>query len=182
MLNPIALAIPGFIVLIAVELFVAWRRGLLAGPRPVYRVVDAQADLACGVLSQVTGIWLAGGAHAAILVAAYEAGHLLPLSASSPWVWAFAFVAVDFAYYWWHRASHRVNALWAAHVVHHQSEDFNLAVALRQSVLTPLTSVPFYVPLSLLGVPPIVTLTCGARNTLYQFWFHTRLSEVSMPE
>ena len=70
-----------------------------------------------------------------------------------------AFLAVDFTYYWWHRLSHRVNFLWAAHVVHHQSEDYNLAVALRQAVATVWTILPFHLPLALLGVPPAVFIT-----------------------
>jgi sterol desaturase/sphingolipid hydroxylase (fatty acid hydroxylase superfamily) len=87
--------------------------------------------------------------------------------------WTVAFLGVDLVYYWWHRASHRVNALWAAHIVHHQSEDYNLAVALRQAALTPLTHMPFSLPLALLGVPPLIAGTCGAISTLYQFWIHT---------
>jgi hypothetical protein len=70
--------------------------------------------------------------------------------------------------------SHEVNAFWAAHVVHHQSEDFNLAVALRQSALQSGFSWVFYLPLALAGFPPLVFLACSSFNTLYQFWIHTR--------
>jgi alkylglycerol monooxygenase len=89
--------------------------------------------------------------------------------------WLIAFIGVDFAYYWWHRASHEVNVLWAAHIVHHQSEDYNLAVALRQAVLTSWTALLFYLPLALLGVPPLIFATTLAFSTLYQFWIHTQL-------
>jgi sterol desaturase/sphingolipid hydroxylase (fatty acid hydroxylase superfamily) len=68
-----------------------------------------------------------------------------------------------------------VNALWAAHVVHHQSEDYNLAVALRQNILTSFTSVPFFLPLALAGVSPIVFASMNALSLLYQFWIHTEL-------
>jgi alkylglycerol monooxygenase len=66
-----------------------------------------------------------------------------------------------------------VNVLWAAHIVHHQSEDYNLAVALRQGVFTPITSLPFSLPLAVLGVPPIIYVAADALDTLYQFWIHT---------
>jgi len=59
--------------------------------------------------------------------------------------------------------------------VHHQSEDYNLAVALRQSITTGWSSLPFYVPLALLGVPPVVFAITHALSTLYQFWIHTQL-------
>jgi hypothetical protein len=84
-------------------------------------------------------------------------------------------VGVDLLYYWFHRLSHEINFLWAAHVVHHQSEEYNLTVALRQSALQPFFSNVFYWPLALLGVPPPVFLACVSFNTLYQFWIHTRL-------
>ncbi|MFI4946885.1 MAG: sterol desaturase family protein, partial [Burkholderiales bacterium] len=72
-----------------------------------------------------------------------------------------------------HRLSHEVNAGWASHVVHHQSEEYNLTVALRQSAI-PVSWV-FYLPLALVGFPPQMFLVVSAIDTLYQFWIHTRL-------
>jgi hypothetical protein len=92
------------------------------------------------------------------------------------WVaWIVAIIAVDFIYYWWHRWSHEVNFMWAAHVVHHSSEDYNLAVALRQSIFTAWTGWPMFATLAFVGVPPIVYATVHSFNTLYQFWIHTQL-------
>jgi hypothetical protein len=68
-----------------------------------------------------------------------------------------------------------VNVLWAVHVVHHQSEDYNLAVALRQAVLSVWTIWPLHLPLALLGVPPLAFLIVESLSTLYQFWIHTEL-------
>ncbi len=82
---------------------------------------------------------------------------------------------MDFLYYWFHRWSHEVSAGWAAHVVHHQSEEYNLTVALRQGALQPAFSWVFYLPLALLGFPPAMFLAVSSFNTLYQFWIHTRL-------
>jgi alkylglycerol monooxygenase len=164
----IALAVPFFFVLIAIELAVARVRR-----RSVYRVGDAIGDLGCGMFQQVLLIFLAG---VAIALYAWVYDHFRVVtwsSAAAPWL--LAVVGVDFLYYWWHRASHEVNVLWAAHVVHHQSEDYNLAVALRQAILTSFTVQPFYAPLALLGVPPIVFASVNALNTLYQFWIHTEL-------
>jgi alkylglycerol monooxygenase len=168
-LNPIALAIPAFLVAIGLELAVARARR-----RQVYRLADALADLGCGVGQQVAGLFLA-----ASLLAAYEwlfrRAAVVRFSAGSGWPWLVAFLWVDVAYYWWHRLSHRVSLLWAVHAVHHQSEDFNLAVALRQAVLSPVTSFPFYLPMALLGVPTLAYATVNALSTLYQFWIHTEL-------
>jgi len=167
--NYIALAIPFFFVLILVELAVARSRKL----QP-YRFLDVVVNLASGTGQQVAAIFLAGGLLA-IYAWLYDHARLFSLPQSSLWTWLLTFLLVDFKYYWWHRLSHEVNVLWAAHVVHHSSEDYNLAVALRQSVTTLLTTLPFALPLAILGVPPLVFVTLEAFSTLYQFWIHTEL-------
>jgi sterol desaturase/sphingolipid hydroxylase (fatty acid hydroxylase superfamily) len=167
--NLIAFAIPLFFLAMGVELWVARRRGL----HP-YRFPDAFADMGCGILQQTGTLFLG-----VLILANYKAVHanhrLFDLSAKSVLVWAFTFLAVDLLYYVWHRLSHEVNFLWAVHVVHHQSEDYNLSVALRQAIFSGTTIAPFYLLLAWLGVPPLVTASCGALNTLYQFWIHTEL-------
>jgi len=88
--------------------------------------------------------------------------------------WVALILLVDLAYYFFHRASHRVNLLWAGHVVHHQSEEYNLSVALRQNWFEKVLEWPFYLPLAILGFPPLMFLAVSTANTLYQFWIHTR--------
>lgn len=166
-LNPIALAIPFFFILIAVELAFA-----KAMKRKVYRFADSVTDLSCGITNQVVAI-LIGATLLAGYAFFYDHARLFtaPLWAQ----WLIAFIGVDFLYYWWHRLSHEVNFFWAAHVVHHSSEDYNLAVALRQGAFTSITIWPFYLPLAFLGVSPLVFATMVALSTLYQFWIHTEL-------
>ncbi|MCC6745137.1 MAG: sterol desaturase family protein [Acidobacteria bacterium] len=165
--NYIALAIPAFFVLILVEWIVARRLNLA-----VYRLNDAVTDLACGMGQQAVAIFgklVILGAYASV----YANATLVVFEAGSWWPWVIAFFGVDLMYYWWHRASHEVAFLWAIHAVHHQSEDYNLAVALRQAWFSGLSSLPFYLPLALLGVPLHVFATVAAFSTLYQFWIHT---------
>jgi sterol desaturase/sphingolipid hydroxylase (fatty acid hydroxylase superfamily) len=178
-------SIPLFFALIGLELLVARLRR-----RSVYRLGDSVSDLSCGILSQFAGIFIALGtvlafawvsAHARIqlflpvpewLFRNPFAGGGLDLAALGSW--ALVFLLDDFAYYWMHRTSHVVNLLWAGHVVHHSSEEFNLTVALRQSSLHGLMSWGFYMPIALLGVPVTMWLICHALNLVYQFWVHTR--------
>jgi len=151
-----------------VELFFARRRGL-----QLYRFSDVLSCLGCGMSQQVLLVFEAG-----ILVAAYVwlyNHRLFSFASGSPWPWVIAFFYVDFVYYWWHRLSHEVNFFWAVHAVHHQSEDYNLAVALRQAVLSVWTILPFHLPLALIGAPPVTFLLVSAMSTLYQFWIHTEL-------
>jgi sterol desaturase/sphingolipid hydroxylase (fatty acid hydroxylase superfamily) len=164
----IVLAIPAFLALIGLELAATRRLG-----RDAYRLADSVNDLSCGILDQLLVALFKAAAVAGYLFV-YGRLRLFELSAGSAWVWVGCFLGVDFLYYWFHRLSHVVNALWAAHVVHHQSEEFNLSVALRQGALQAGFSWIFYLPLALLGFPPLVFLTCAAVDTLYQFWIHTR--------
>lgn len=92
---------------------------------------------------------------------------------NGPLQWVFTLVVLDFFFYWYHRASHRVRFLWCAHVVHHSSEHMNFGTALRQSPTGPLTIVIFYWPLPLLGFHPLVIASAGAVATIYGFWTHT---------
>jgi sterol desaturase/sphingolipid hydroxylase (fatty acid hydroxylase superfamily) len=92
-----------------------------------------------------------------------------------PLQWLFTLVVLDFMFYWYHRASHRVRFLWCAHVVHHSSERMNFGTALRQSPTGPLTRALFYWPLPLLGFDPLVIASAGAIATIYGFWTHTEM-------
>jgi sterol desaturase/sphingolipid hydroxylase (fatty acid hydroxylase superfamily) len=165
-INYIALAVPLFFAGLGLEIWLARRRNVR-----VYRLNDAINDMSTGIAQQLALLFLQ-----APLLAVYARVYDHRLAApATTWSWLIAFVGVEFLYYWWHRLSHEVNLLWAAHVVHHQSEDYNLAVALRQAVLTTVTSLPFYLPLALVGVPPLIYAAMLSFSTLYQFWIHTQL-------
>lgn len=164
----ILLAVPLFFVLIAVELVADRVRG-----QRNYRLADSINSLSTGVLSTSTGL-LTKGVGLLTYALAWEHLALLRLPAEAWWVWVGAFVLYDFCYYWLHRMGHERNVLWAAHSVHHQSEEYNLTTALRQTSSGFIFSWIFYLPLALLGVPPVVFITVASLNLLYQFWVHTR--------
>lgn len=165
----IALAIPFFLASIAVE--VLWTRWF--GPRDAYRVGDSIANISAGIGDEVVGVFISALSLVAY-IALYENARLATLDIRHWGTWVFAILAVDFAYFLWHWSAHRIHIVWATHVVHHQSEEYNLSVALRQSWTDTLTSWPFYLPLALAGVPPVVLIAARSINTLYQFWVHTR--------
>ena len=167
-MNYVLYAIPFFFLLIALELVADRWRGL-----STYRLSDSLNSLSAGVLSQASGL-LTKGFGLVFYLLAWEHIALFELSADAWWVWVFAFFLYDFCYYWAHRIGHERNVFWAAHVVHHQSEDYNLTTALRQTSTGFILGWIFFLPMALLGIPPLVLLTVGALNLLYQFWVHTR--------
>ncbi len=167
-MNYIALAVPVFFALIGLELLIA---RLLE--RDYYRLADSFADLGCGVVQQLLEILVKTALFAGYLFV-YRF-HALEIRMDSAVAWLLCFVGVDFIYYWFHRLSHEINAFWAAHVVHHQSEEYNLSVALRQGALQGWFSWAFYLPLAAVGFPPLMFLATSSLDTLYQFWIHTRV-------
>jgi sterol desaturase/sphingolipid hydroxylase (fatty acid hydroxylase superfamily) len=166
----VALAIPFFILMMGLEGAIARRRG----PALRYRFADSITNLSCGLGQQVLEPFLRTvGLTAYIFL--YARLRVFTVPASSVLGWVVLLLGVDFFYYAFHRASHRVNLFWASHVVHHQSEEFNLSVALRQSWLEILFTWVFYLPLAVLGFSPVAFVAMSTINTLYQFWIHTRL-------
>jgi len=163
----ILFAIPGFIILILAE----WLYGLARG-RNTYRVADTITSISLGSISRLRGL-LFLGLGTWFYTQAADGYHLLQLPDQGIGIWLFALLAYDFSYYWFHRISHEVNLFWAAHVVHHQSEDYNLGTALRQSG-SGLFGFIFYLPWLFVGIPPEIFFAAGAINLVYQFWVHTQ--------
>jgi sterol desaturase/sphingolipid hydroxylase (fatty acid hydroxylase superfamily) len=164
----IVLATPVFLLLIAAEYLIGRARG-----RDTYRLNDALGSIGLGILSQLTGVFTTLFAIG-IYTLAHEHLSVFALPADAWWVWVGALVLYDFAYYWRHRLGHTCALLWAAHAVHHQSEDYNLSTALRQTSTGWIADWVFYLPLALAGVPPLVFASVALVDLLYQFWVHTQ--------
>ncbi|MDP5132128.1 MAG: sterol desaturase family protein [Paraglaciecola sp.] len=165
-MNYILYAVPFFFLLIGVELLLEKVR-----QTHYYRINDAIVSLSAGVLSRMLDI-VKAMVPFTIYVVIYENYALLTLPDTFI-IWLSVFVLYDFCYYWNHRFGHEISMLWAAHVVHHSSEEYNLTTALRQSSSSFLSWV-FYLPLAIIGVEPLLLISVGALNLIYQFWVHTR--------
>ncbi len=166
-MNPIVYAIPVFFILMALEWLVARARGHAA-----YQAADAITSVGLGTLSQLVGVFtrvLSLGIYTLI----HQHARLFDLPMDSIAVWIGALLAYDFFYYWHHRLGHEVNVLWAAHVVHHQSEHFNLSTALRQTSSGFVFGWLFYIPMAVAGVPPLIFAVVALIDLLYQYWIHT---------
>ncbi|MGB5719943.1 MAG: sterol desaturase family protein [Woeseiaceae bacterium] len=172
----IAIAVPFFLLALLLELVVDWRKG-----SHFYRSNDAINSLSAGILSTTIGYFtkflplLAWGFVLRNFALIDMPLAWFDLSARGLVLWLVAALAWDFCYYWFHRFSHEISILWAAHAVHHQSEDYNLSTALRQTSTGFLFGWIFYLPLFVIGFPLEVLVTVNAINLIYQFWVHTQL-------
>jgi sterol desaturase/sphingolipid hydroxylase (fatty acid hydroxylase superfamily) len=174
----ITYAVPFFFLLMGVELIAAlWEH------KDYYRLHDSLSDLSCGITETTVGLFLKGllfagylGTYAYVTRAGINLVNVESYSPAGKWIAALVlFLGVDCAYYWFHRVAHEYNAPWAGHVVHHSSEDYNFAVALRQGTFQGVFSWVFYLRLAFLGFPPAWFAALSSFDTLYQFWIHTRL-------
>lgn len=165
-INPIVLSIPIYFLLIAIELLIQF-----FSKKHFYRLNDAVTNISCGVTQQITGAFVKV-ITLAVYAVIYENWALMNVPVTW-WSIILLWLLVDLCYYWAHRMSHEVNVMWGGHVVHHQSEDYNFSVALRQGSFQGLWTFWFYLPLAVIGFDVTTFLLINALNTVYQFWIHT---------
>ena len=160
-------AVPFFLLAILIEL----TYGIIK-KNNTYRLNDAISSLFMGSLRSANKlIIISFGGYIFYLIETHNG--LWRMDASSPFVWMFAFVVYDFFYYWFHRISHERQIFWASHVAHHQSEDYNLSTALRQTGTGAFITWVFFIPVFLIGVPSYIFISVASINLIYQFWVHS---------
>ena len=168
-ITALTVAIPIFVILIGLEAFVAYRKGIQ---------VNRAADMISSLSSGLTNATRDGIQFGFILISySWLFNHITIFKLEPLWLAVIiAFISEDFAGYWFHRMNHRVNFFWNRHVIHHSSEEFNLSCALRQSISD---NIQFFaillIPAALLGIPPVLFAIIGPLHLFLQFWYHTRL-------
>ena len=166
--NALLYAIPFFMILLAVEILYGY---FIKNQK--YKVMDTVSSLSSGYTNLIKDSL---GLGVVLITYPYLLEHLALIEIKNTWlVLVVAFIAIDFAAYWNHRLSHKINFFWNQHVIHHSSEEFNLACALRQSISNLLGYFPFLlIPAALLGVPNEVIALLAPLHLFAQFWYHTQ--------
>ncbi|MEN9685819.1 MAG: hypothetical protein RLZZ28_1605 [Bacteroidota bacterium] len=161
-------AMPAFLVLILVEKWYGWKKG-----NETVHTLDMISSLASGITNSVKDVL---GLGFAIISYGWLVDHLAIVHVqSSLALYIIAFFALDLMGYIVHRIDHEYNFFWNAHIVHHSSEEFNLACALRQSISTIVRVFTiFLLPAALLGVPGKIIAVVAPLHLFAQFWYHTR--------
>jgi sterol desaturase/sphingolipid hydroxylase (fatty acid hydroxylase superfamily) len=163
----ITYAVPFFLLALLIELVY----GIVIN-KNTYRLNDAISNLFMGTLRTSNKLIIIGAAGYVFYVAETHFA-LWRMDVTSPFTWIFSFIIYDFFYYWFHRISHERQIFWASHVAHHQSEDYNLSTALRQTGTGAFVSWVFYIPMFLIGIPSYVFISVASLNLIYQFWVHS---------
>ena len=161
-------AMPAFLILVLLEKWYGWYKG-----NDTVRHMDMVSSLSSGVTNVTKDVL---GISIAVLSYSWLVERIALTHIKSGWLtFLIAFIVLDFAGYWVHRIDHKINFFWNSHIVHHSSEEFNLACALRQSISSFVKLFSFLlIPAALLGVPAIVIATVAPLHLFAQFWYHTR--------
>lgn len=141
--------------------------------KKVFEFFDTLCNLACGILER-TFFLLFAVLYYTSFKFMYDHFGLFSI-AINWWSVLLLFVAVDFLWYWYHRAGHEINILWAAHITHHQSEEYNLSLSFRVSAIQLIIRMFFWLWLPIIGFDPALTTLIIGINAAYQFFIHTRL-------
>lgn len=162
------IAMPLFLLFVLFEKWYGWRKGF-----DTVRTLDMISSLSSGVTNSTKDVL---GLSVAIISYSWLVEHLTIYKVQSSWMlYIIAFLALDFAGYWVHRLAHTVNFFWNNHIVHHSSEEFNLACALRQSISVYFRIYAFLlIPAAIFGVPQQVIAVVAPLHLFAQFWYHTR--------
>ena len=160
-------AIPFFVLLLSLEAWLSYKEN-----KHLYETKDTFSSLGLGIGNVLTG-FLTKAITFGLFTFLYQF-RLFELDSSKWWFWVLLFFAEDFFYYCFHRVSHHVNYFWASHVVHHSSQHYNLAAALRQTWTGTATGAfLFWAWLPLMGFHPVWILFMQQISLIYQFWIHT---------
>jgi sterol desaturase/sphingolipid hydroxylase (fatty acid hydroxylase superfamily) len=162
------IAMPAFLLLVLFEKWWGWRNG-----NDTTRNMDMVSSLGSGITNVTKDVL---GLSISILTYGWLVSKFAILHVPNAWyVYLIAFITLDFAGYWVHRWSHHINIFWNLHIIHHSSEEFNLACALRQSISEIFKVFAFLLlPAALLGVPAGVIATVAPLHLFAQFWYHTQ--------
>lgn len=165
--------IPWFIITILIEL-------VILKCKKIFSFSDAVTSISQGVFQEITKLLFKFTAGISVYIWIYENYRIVNIPWNSSLAWWYCLLAIDFGYYWFHRASHEIHFTWAAHQVHHSSEEYNLSTALRQSVIQDFFGWIIYLPIALFIPPPMYAVHIQF-NLIYQFWIHTEFIKTLGP-
>ncbi|WEK38144.1 MAG: sterol desaturase family protein [Candidatus Pseudobacter hemicellulosilyticus] len=167
-LNLLALAVPLFVTLMVLEFLIARKKKL-----PYFNLHHSVSNISIGIAERLLDVWVIGIFY---FFYDYLQTHF-GLFEIKPGIllWFFLLLCTDFCWYWYHRLAHEVNIFWAAHVVHHQSEDYNYTVSARITVFQAFLRTGFWAVLPLIGFPASMITSILLVHGLYPFFVHTRL-------
>jgi alkylglycerol monooxygenase len=168
-LNPIAFIIPAFFAFLGLEYFAAKQQK----KEMLFNYEGSIANLSVGIAERLLNLFITGSFYS-LYYYVYEHFSIFNLP-TGWWMWLILLLATDFVWYWYHRLGHEVNLFWGAHIVHHQSEEFNYTVSARITTLQSFIRNTFWIILPLVGFHPTMVIAILVVHGTYSFFTHTQM-------
>jgi len=168
-INYLAFGLPAFFLFVGLEYFAAIRKN----KKHLFKYDSSVANLSIGIAERLLNLFISGSFFA-LFNRVYDNYSIF--SIPNEWyVWVLLLLATDFIWYWYHRLGHEINLLWGAHIVHHQSEEFNYTASARITTFQALIRNIFFCGLPLLGFHPNLVITILVLHGAYSFFTHTQI-------
>lgn len=167
--NPLALVIPGFLIFLGIEYWLALRKQ----KSHLFNYESSIANISVGIAERLLNLLITGSFYG-LYNYVYESYRLFTIP-NQWWVWILLLLFTDFIWYWYHRLGHEVNLFWGAHIVHHQSAEFNYTVSARITTLQAIVRNIFWITLPLVGFHPSMVIAILVVHGAYSFFTHTQL-------
>ena len=167
--EPTALVVPAFFIFLGLEYFLAYKRKLTH----FFNYESSITNISVGIAERLLNLFITGSFYS-LYNYVYEHYGWLRIP-NTWWVWIILLLATDFVWYWYHRLGHEVNLFWGAHIVHHQSEEYNYTVSARITTLQAIVRNIFWIVLPLMGFHPTMVITILVVHGTYSFFTHTQI-------
>lgn len=169
LINYAALAIPAFFLFLGLEYWIARRQS----KKQLFVFESSIANITIGIAERLINLFITGLFYGVFvwLYERYAPWHI----PDKFWVWIVLLFLTDLIWYWYHRLGHEINILWAVHIVHHQSEEFNYTVSARITTMQAIVRNVFWCVLPLMGFPPAMVITTLIIHGSYSFFTHTQV-------
>ncbi|MBX2965500.1 MAG: sterol desaturase family protein [Cyclobacteriaceae bacterium] len=164
-----ALVVPAFFIFIALEYWAAQRKKMTG----IFKYENTVANISVGIAERLLNLLITGSFYG-LYYFVYEHYALYSVP-NAWWVWGLLLLTTDLVWYWYHRLGHEINLMWGAHIVHHQSEDFNYSASARITTIQSLIRNLFWCTLPLLGFHPAMVITILVVHGTYSFFTHTQV-------
>ncbi|GEP50174.1 sterol desaturase [Flavobacterium noncentrifugens] len=168
-INFLAFAMPAFFLFVYLEFKLAKKRN-----RPkLFNYESSVSNISIGIAERLLNLFVSATFYG-LYYFIYDHYRLFTIQ-SSIWVWLALILATDFVWYWYHRLGHEVNFFWAAHIVHHHSEEFNFTAAARITTFQAIIRTGFWCILPFIGFHPTMVIVMLVVHGAYSFFTHTQI-------
>lgn len=165
----LAFAMPAFFIF----LFIEFRIAAYKRRKDIFNYESSVSNISIGIAERLLNLFVTGSFYQ-LYFFVYDHYRIFEIP-QTPLVWIGLLLATDFVWYWYHRLGHEVNFLWAAHIVHHQSEEFNFTAAARITTFQAIIRTGFWCLLPLFGFHPTMVIAMLVVHGGYSFFTHTQV-------